>query len=97
MKAIPNKPTSDKQQLIQSWSKLTKGKVSYAEARDLDRAFAGRVDPYLGEEPMFPIEDNDEIDRVVVSKKLNRSKSSTLARGDLPANTNRRPLARSVV
>lgn len=93
MKVLPDKPKSDDRQLQQIWSKLTKGPVTVAEARDLDRTFAGPQDPNLGEEPMFPASDADE--EAPVSRVKNRPKTRPLARGEMRANTSRGPLARS--
>jgi hypothetical protein len=89
MKASPNKPTSDRNQLRQIWSKLTKGPVTAAEAKDLERTFAGPQDPNLGEELMFPAQDSDE-----GAPETPRSKRPPLAGGKMPASTSRRPLAR---
>jgi hypothetical protein len=97
MKAIPNKPSSDKEALIRSWSKLSKEKLTYAEARDLDRAFSGITDRNLAEEPMFPSEDNDERGDVLVMAADEEVRSpvfSSPARDGSRSNTSPAPLAR---
>lgn len=97
MKAIPDKPQSDKEALIRSWSKLSKQKLSYAEARDLDQAFSGVTDDNLAEEPMFPGNDGDEDGDVLViaaDEAVRNPVFSGPARGGSRGNTNPVPLAR---
>ena len=75
---------SDGERSARMWSKLTKRSVSVSEAKDLDLTFSGApANPFLGEEPMSPIQDDDEEPR-----------SNVLTRDGSRANTNRTPLAR---
>ena len=97
MKATPDKPQSDKEALIRSWSKLSKKKLSYAEARNLDQAFSGVTEDNLAEEPMFPGNDGDEDGDVLViaaDEVVRNPVFSGPARGGLQGNTNPVPLAR---
>lgn len=98
MKAIPDKPQSDKEALIRSWSKLSKQKLTYEEALDLDRAFSGITDENLAREPMFPSKDSDEQGDVLViaaDEAVRNPVFSAPARGGSQENTNPPPLARS--
>lgn len=97
MKATPDNPSPDKESLISSWSKLSKQKLTYEEALDLDRAFSGIVDNNLAEEPMFPGDDADEDGDVLViaaDEAVRNPVFSAPARGDSRENTNPAPLAR---
>lgn len=97
MKATPDKPQSDKEALIRSWSKLSKQKLTYEEALDLDRAFSGITDDNLAEEPMFPGDDGGEDGDVLViaaDEEVRNPVFSAPARGGSRENTNPPPLAR---
>lgn len=97
MKASPDKPQSDKESLIRSWSKLSKQKLTYEEALDLDRAFSGITDDNLAEEPMFPSKDSDEQGDVLVisaDEAVRNPVFSAPARDGSRGNTNPVPLAR---
>ena len=58
---VPLADKSDSGRATRMWSKLAKRSVSASEAKDLDLAFSGApANPHLGEEPMSPVQDDDE-------------------------------------
>lgn len=104
MKPLATKADSDRNELIDTWSHLIGKKQTYAQARDLDLAYAGsRPDPKLGYEPQNPAADSDEQDVLVRAapgtkrgQRLPKPKKALSERGNLLASTSRSTSVRPV-